>query len=53
MGISKYTLESKKICRDNYKGLRSAKSVAHNLGLNTAMVRRWVKFHGLYGLAGL
>lgn len=54
MGISKYSLEFKKNCVETIiRDSRSAKSVAQDLGLDTAMVRRWVKFYDLYGAAGL
>ncbi|MFY1047881.1 transposase [Chryseobacterium sp. GP-SGM7] len=54
MGISKYSLEFKKDCVETIiRDLRSASSVAHDLGLDAAMVRKWVKFYELYGLAGL
>lgn len=54
MGISKYSLEFKKNCVETIiKDSRSAKSVAHDLGLDATMVRRWVRFYELYGLAGL
>ena len=54
MGISKYSLEFKKNCVETIiRDSRSAKSVAHDLGLDAVMVRKWVRFYELYGLAGL
>lgn len=54
MGISKYSLEFKKNCVEKIiRGSLSASSVAHDLGLAAAMVRRWMKFYELYGIAGL
>ena len=54
MGISKYSLDFKKHCVETIKqGCRSSKSVAHEMGLDATMVRRWVKFYELYGVAGL
>ena len=54
MGISKYSLEFKKNCVETIiRDCRSSKSVAHEMGLDATMVRRWVKFYELYGVAGL
>lgn len=54
MGISKYSLEFKKNCVETIiRDSHSVRSVAHDLGLEEAMVRRWVRFYELYGLAGL
>ena len=54
MGISKYSLDFKKHCVETIKrGCRSSKSVAHEMGLDATMVRRWVKFYELYAVAGL
>ncbi|WP_376751239.1 IS3 family transposase [Epilithonimonas hominis] len=52
--MSKYSLDFKKHCVETIKqGCRSSKSVAHEMGLDATMVRRWVKFYELYGVAGL
>lgn len=54
MGISKYSLEFKRDCIETIiKKSRSIRSVAHALGLDTGMIRRWVRFYELYGVAGL
>lgn len=54
MGISKYSLEFKIDCVETIiRKSRSVRSVAHALGLDTGMVRRWVRFYELYGVAGL
>lgn len=54
MGISKYSLEFKKNCVETIiRDSRSANSLARDLGLNATMVRKWVRFYELYGVAGL
>lgn len=54
MGISKYSLEFKKICVDKIlQDHLSLKVLANELGLDRTMLRKWVRFYELHGTAGL
>lgn len=54
MGLSKYSLEFKLDCIEKISSNhQSVHSIAQDLDLDAVVVRKWKRFHDLYGIEGL